>query len=257
MSLLYDWSFWGTIAGIVATVVFGVWAVVLAKSRKYPGEITFFHERTIRLLDDVVGDLPQITVNYKGQPAAKNLTLLKGFLLNTGRKDLSKEMIEQPLSIQLPEGYRWLEASAKGSWDGVEHAAIIEPRTVAISWTLLRCSEFMTFESLVEVAELKNWRPHLVTQHRIADTGRVRVHRVPTKLKNDWKELAIPVLLAMVVSEVVGYVFSMRGHFPSARVLIMFSLGVISGVATALTLFLVLARKMQRIRNLLKLDNKE
>ena len=147
MSFLYDWSFWGTIAGIVATVVFGVWAVALAKSRKYPGEITFFRERPIRLLDDVIGNLPQITVSYKGQPAAKNLSLIRGYILNTGRKDISKDMIEQPLNIRLPEVCRWLEASAKGSWDGAEHAIIKDPRTVEFSWTMLRRNEFLKFEA--------------------------------------------------------------------------------------------------------------
>ena len=86
MSFLHDSSIWETVAGIVATVVVGYLTYLFTKNLKYPGEITLFQERTIRLFDDVTGNLPQITVSYKGQPVGKNLSLLKGYMLNTGTK---------------------------------------------------------------------------------------------------------------------------------------------------------------------------
>ena len=253
MSLLNDWSFWGTIAGIAATVVFGIWAVALAKSRKYPGEITFFRERPIRLLDDVIGNLPQITVSYKGQPAAKNLSLLKGFLLNTGRKDISKDMIEQPLTLQLEEGCRWLEASGKGSWDNAEHAAIIDPRTVAFPWTMLRCNEFLHFEALVEIGGAKVLRPKITTQHRIADTGKVRVEGLPLKPKKDLKDKASP-LIAMSVGFGVVVGSLVYGKGPVNSFLLGLGLALFTFSVFALILVHVLTRKQQRIRKLLQLD---
>src|ERR1035438_8018166 len=252
MSFLHDWSFWGTIAGIVATVVFGIWAVVLAKSRKYPGEITFFRERPIRLLDDVIGNLPQITVSYKGQPAAMNLTLLKGFLLNTGRKDISKDMIEQPLTIRLQEDCRWLEVSAKGSWDNAEHATIIDPRTVAFPWTMLRCNEYLKVEALIEIGRGNVGRPLYVTGHRIADTGKVRVEGVPLKPKNDLKDMSPPVMM-LIVGCGIFFGNLVNGESPASPLLIRVGLLFIGLGASALILVRTLTRKVQRIRDLLQL----
>ena len=253
MPFLHDWSFWGTVAGIVATVVFGIWAVALAKSRKYPGEITYFRERTIRLFSDVTGNLPQITVSYKGQPAGKNLSLLRAFIVNTGRKDISKEMIEQPLTIQLDEGYRWLEASAKGSWDGDEHAEITDPRTVAFSWPLLRCSEFLRFESLIEVRENNDWRPAVSVHHRIADTAKVKVTGVPSKPKADWRELLSPALVGIVgCGSFIAALIQGKGPVNSLIIGIgVFTFGI---AAISMLVILTFTRKLQRIRKLLKLD---
>jgi len=148
MLLVIDWSFWLTIVGIVATIVFGVWAILIAKQWHYPGQITYFHDRPVRLLHDVIGNLPHITVGYKGEPVRKNLTLLKGFLVNTGRKDITREMVEKPLGFELEEGYRWLEVSARSSSEAEERAKILDPKTVVFTLGLLRCNEFLKFEGL-------------------------------------------------------------------------------------------------------------
>jgi len=112
----------------------------------YPGEITFFHDRSIRLFDDITGSLPQLTVNYKGEVVKKNLTLIKGFLVNTGAKDITKRWWKKPLAFELVEGYRWLEASTKSPSDSEERATSVNPKTVEFSLGLFRCYEFLRFE---------------------------------------------------------------------------------------------------------------
>jgi len=69
----------------------------------------FFSRQINPPLDDITGSLPQLTVNYKGEVVKKNLTLIKGFLVNTGAKDITKEMVEKPLAFELVEGYRCLK----------------------------------------------------------------------------------------------------------------------------------------------------
>jgi len=186
--MVIDWSFWLTVVGTIATVVFGIWAILIAKKRAYPGEITFFHDRTIRLFDDITGSLPQLTVSYKGEPVKKNLTLIKGFLVNTGTKDITKEMVETPLTFELAEGYRWLEVSAKCSSNLEERAKITNPKIVEFSLGLFRCNEFLRFEGLLEVSEGKKWGGTIYHSHRIADTGDIKRKTVPGKPKTPWND---------------------------------------------------------------------
>lgn len=189
MLMVIDWSIWMTIVGTVATIVFGIWAILIAKSRAYPGRLAFFHDRSIRLFDDITGSLPQLTVNYKGEPVKKNLTLIKGYLVNTGTKDLTADMVETPLTFELAEGYRWLEVSAKSSSSSAECATIVDSSKVTFSLGLFRCQEFLRFEGLIEVSDGKKWGGVIYHSHRIADTSGVKWKRVPQKPKKLSRDL--------------------------------------------------------------------
>jgi hypothetical protein len=207
MLLEFDWPFPATIIGTIATVVFGAWAIVLAKKRAYPGRISCFHDRTIRLFADITANLPQLAVSYKGEPVAKNVSLVTGYVMNTGSKDVTHEMIENPLRMNLNEGYRWLEASAKSPTEKEEHAKIIDARTVEVSFGLFRCDEFLRFEGLIEVGEGKRATLEMSVTHRIADTAAVKWVPIPRKPDKAWKtilgNLAITVVvLAGILAEI-------------------------------------------------------
>jgi hypothetical protein len=189
MLMVIDWSFCLTVVGTIATVVFGIWAILLAKQRAYPGQMTYYAEPAIRLFHDITRNLPQITVSYKGQPAQKNLTVLRGYLVNTGSKDLTKEMVEKPLTIELADGYRWLEVSAKSAVNSEERAKIINPKTIEVELGLFRRDEFLRLDGLIEFQEGKRWAGAICFEHRIADTGDVRWQQLPNKVKEPLKDI--------------------------------------------------------------------
>jgi hypothetical protein len=261
MLMVVDWSFWTTVIGIIATVVFGIWAILLAKKHTYPGEITFFHDRSIRLFDDITGSLPQVTVSYKGGPVKKNLTLIKGFLVNTGSKDITKEMVETPLTFELFEGYRWLEASAKLSSGSDERAAITNPKTVVFSLGLFRCNEFLRFEGLIEVSEGKAPGGKFYNSHRIADTSNMKWKNVPEKPKKLSKRLEL--LWSVFICFLFGFNFLYHADKVdwTARGLMNGLLEIIAGIllvgfgclfAIGLAMKNRFARKIRRI---LRLDS--
>jgi len=247
-----DWSFIATVAGTIASVAFGVWAILLAKKRGYPGDLTYFREPSIRLFADIVGNLPHLAVLYKGEPVKKNMTLLKGFLVNTGSKDITNEMVVSPLRIELADGYRWLEASAKSPLDAQEHAKIVDPKIVEFSLGLFRCNEFLWFQGMIEVGENKRWGGQLMFDHRIADTGVIKWTAVPVKPQALWKDLGMClILLAFFGFFVVAIVAK---HRPAAPFLL--------SIYAVLACWLVYAvasknRKDRKLRKTLRLDTQD
>lgn len=174
------------VIGVIATVVLGVWSVSLAIKRRYPGHITFFADDSISLFDDIVRNLPDLEVLYKGRPVSQNLVLFKGILLNTGIVDITPQMVEQKLSIGLPEGFKWLEARVGSSSENVRaEVRVIDDSSLVFDTGLFRCNEYIRFEALAEVplrganeggySELPDLKlqESLNFTHRIANTRQV------------------------------------------------------------------------------------
>src|SRR3989304_3241226 len=91
-----------TTVGIIVSVIFGAWSVIVTFRTRAFGEITFFVERTIALVDSIAGRIPELSIFYRGNPASINLVLLRGTFVNTGTRDIAPNMVETPLSMQLP-----------------------------------------------------------------------------------------------------------------------------------------------------------
>jgi hypothetical protein len=183
----------------------------------------------------------------------KNLTITRGFLLNTGSKDIANDMVDQPLQIQLSDGYRWLEASGKTTFDRVEHAKIVNAKTVELALGLFRRDEVIRFEGLIEVAEGKNWIGRFQFHHRIADTSHVKYQPVQW-LKPPEKTWKVVLVGLCVIAFGIGMTVQGLMHKPPL------GLNIVGGVLISLFfLFIVpvaiaMNRYFKRVRKLLKLD---
>jgi hypothetical protein len=66
-------------------------------------------EYVVPLVDqDFFGGRP-LEVRYDGQAIAQDLVLYSGTFVNVGRRDITSDMVEQPIELQLPAGYVWLD----------------------------------------------------------------------------------------------------------------------------------------------------
>lgn len=181
-----------TVLGIVATVIFGVWGLVVVLRRRYPGEISFVRDPYLGLFESIVKNLPELSVQYAGKPVSQGLVLIKGALLNSGSKDITEQMIEKRLEFHLPDNYRWVTAKIVGSSPNVIASVSISGQVMSFSTGLFRCSEYIRFQAIVEVplAEQGEKKPTesveeqldkvLTIRHRIADTKSVAVVDLPS-----------------------------------------------------------------------------
>src|SRR6266571_1518977 len=128
------------LAGILATIVFGVWGLVIVLRRRYPGQLTYVKEPYIGLFDSIVKNLPELAVLYNHAPVGQGLVLVKGAILNTGSKDITDSMVEQRLAFALPSDFRWLTAKIVGTSGNVKASLAIQDSSLVFASGLFRCN---------------------------------------------------------------------------------------------------------------------
>ena len=171
-----------SIAGILISVLFGVWGVSLSLRRaKYPASLTFVLEQTVALLDDFATRIPNLSVLYKDTPIDKSVTLLSGYLVNDGDVDITPQMTERPLSCELPGGCSWLEFKLTGVAEALCASGNIKsPQTLELNFGLFRRDEAFSFQALALVdAEYAKKQPAALAEalrwsHRIAGLGAIK-----------------------------------------------------------------------------------
>jgi hypothetical protein len=174
------------ILGILATIVFGVWGLVIVIRRRYPCEITYVREAYIALFDSIVKNLNELSVLYNNTPVGQGLVLVKGAFLNTGSKDITDSMVEGKLTFSLPHGFRWMTAKVVGTSRNVSADVTIADRDLIFTTGLFRCHEFIRFQAIAEIPLTENSEKKRINitedhidkaisiSHRIADTKPVK-----------------------------------------------------------------------------------
>ncbi len=181
-----------SVLGIIATIVFGVWGLVVVLRRRYPGEISFVRDPYLGLFESIVKNLPELSVQYDGNPVSQGLVLIKGALLNSGSKDITDQMVEGRLEFLLPEKYRWVTAKIVGTSPNVKASVATDGQTMSFVTGLFRCTEFIRFQAIVEVPLAEHGDKKtaesveeqldkaITIKHRIADTKSVLVVDLPS-----------------------------------------------------------------------------
>lgn len=182
--MLKDPYFYFTILGIILSVI----GVYLALRYKYPGRITYAKEGALSLFNDVVRTMPELAVTYEGQPVQANLIIMRGHIINTGKKDITDEMVSQPLTFNLPHGFKWRKVNITAQSDGLDAKYEVKNNTsLLFNFGLFRCNESISFEALAEIPsetstkESASFRLNkaITISHRIADTGKVEERILP------------------------------------------------------------------------------
>jgi hypothetical protein len=176
-----------SVAGILISVLFGIWGIYLSLRRaKYPASLTFVREQSVALLDDFATRIPNLAVLYKETPIDKSVVLLSGYLVNDGNVDITPQMTERPLTCTLPAGCSWLEFKLTGAAEALSAVgAITNPQVLELNFGLFRRDEAFSFQALALVdAEHAKKKPATLVEalrwsHRIAGLGSVRTTTLP------------------------------------------------------------------------------
>lgn len=170
-----------TFIGVLATVLFGVVAVWLVVRPPQLGEISLVRRKCFVLFDGSADTLGLLNVTFNNQPVQKGTALLRGYLLNSGRKDIEPQMVATPPSLRLPEGYRWLHAAACPSSPEIELRVRLNDRELTFELGLFRQNEYLQFEALAQTPDIgegfnegqslaEKFGQAVKLSHRIADT---------------------------------------------------------------------------------------
>jgi hypothetical protein len=179
------------ILGVVATCILGLVSILLTKRlRKYPNQITYYQESYVELYNAIVRNIEDLKLMYKGQAVGENTVLLKGYIVNTGSRDISPSMVEQPLAIKLPENYKWLYMKVIPEKSRIKADIVeVDDSTRELKMGMMRTGEYVNFEALIEEPQRGNVKDYLSFTHRIANTQSVARTEIPS-LKSSKQSLA-------------------------------------------------------------------
>ncbi len=181
-----------SIFGVVVSVIFGATGIYLAVKSRYSGKITFINEQTIELFDAIGNSLDKLAVTYDGVAVNENLVLLNGAFINSGKIDITPDMVEQPITIKLPDGYKWLTGRVIDSNIKANFKQENE-NTISISTELFRCDEYIRFHALAQLPESEEGESNsnrlkkaIKFQHRIVNTK--NIDEIKTQYRKETKK---------------------------------------------------------------------
>ena len=135
----------GALAAIV--IPFGIW--YFTREARY--QIDILVEKEVFLVNQVARDLNNIRILIDGNPASEQVVWITGWIINSGKLDVSDRSIEKPLRLILPEGMSWLRATIDHSSPDVHcNLAIVDENQIVFSWTLLRSGEYIHYDCLIQ-----------------------------------------------------------------------------------------------------------
>jgi hypothetical protein len=139
------------ILGIILTISFGGYSIWVYNKSKRNISLEFLNKECYSLFREDVNRL-NIELIYNKTPLNNTLILLKAKLINNGHIDIDKNRIYSPLKIKSSESYKWLEATVTESPSGVNTIIeVLNEQEIQLSWDLLKKSEYIEIEALVEV----------------------------------------------------------------------------------------------------------
>lgn len=199
--------FWAVL-GISVSVIFGVLGIYLTLRSRYPGKITFVNEQIIELFDSVGNTIEKLEVTYDDSEISQNLVLLNGSFINSGKSDITIDMVEKPIHLSLPAGYKWLSGNMVQS-DVDAELTIVDDRTIAISTGLFRKNEFIRFHALAQLPDsegeksnAKKLKDSLTFSHRITNTANIDECEVDQTKANKkyFRRRILPILVFVLIA---------------------------------------------------------
>ena len=145
-----------SVVGIVITIFLGVWAIVIAIRYNRNVRITYADDQFIALTDDITQNFPDLKIFFRDQPVSDNLVLLKGYFINTGKKDISREMVEEKIALKLPPDFEWVDSKVVECTDSLKSSATVTNKNqITIETGLWKMKEYLKFEALAKVPVVK------------------------------------------------------------------------------------------------------
>lgn len=216
-----------SILGVSVSVLFGTWGIILAIRNRYPGRITYVKEQTIELFDSIGKNLPELAVTYKKQQIKQNLVLINGAFLNTGKIDISPTMTEDPITLSLPEEFKWLTAKVVSTSEKVNaDINLKDENNIILTPSLFRCGEYIRIQALAEVPIPENSENNskkvkmgshleeaLTFSHRIMNTRKIDQRRIYEQDVYKRRKRFSLIMLAGIVTLifVFGVIFFIKG----------------------------------------------
>lgn len=198
-----DWiSIWSNVITVISTA-FGIWGLYISYfKKKYPGKISYIPIETVRIYENIVKAFPEVSVEHNGEPITEELVYHRAAIVNNGMIDISKQMIDEPLTIGLPNG-TWKEAKIKNDSYRKNKIFINPLKGIIVKFKLLRINEAVQFESLstIKNKDDKSFIESIKLHYRISETQNIKVLAAVSNsdLKESKSKLKVSIIMNILM----------------------------------------------------------
>jgi hypothetical protein len=186
-----------TLFSIILTIIsipFGIWGIYVTAYRvKYPGRLTYTPIKTVNIYDSIIKSFPDFSIKHDGVDIENELVYHRSAVSNTGKIDIKKDMIEEPIKIFLENG-QWKEARIKNSPSIKSSITIgLDKKSLHLETGLLRIDEALQYEALATLDNVTDELPlidHIKVTHRISDIDAIdKSERMPIeRIRNNIRQ---------------------------------------------------------------------
>ncbi len=149
MALGTDFTLALTALGALAAIIIPLSLWLFTREARYQLDIIL--DKEMFLVNQVARDLDYIRILIDDKPAPEQVVWITGWIINSGKLDISNRIVEKPLRLILPEDMSWLRATIDHFSSNVEcYSTAIDEKQVEFNWTLLRSGEYIHFDCLMQ-----------------------------------------------------------------------------------------------------------
>lgn len=192
-----------TIIGIVVGV-FVAFYLSYRDSRKT--RIFFFEKQKVKLYNDLIKNIPDLDIKYKGKEIQKTMFLLSGVFICSGNKDIVESDVHKGITItNNDDGGVWEQIKITKKLQGLDLYEVCGGSNIVISFKFLKDKDYFVIEALGQGERLS-----IDLSHRIANVSEIHYTRVG--VQPDLKTAFAPFLFGLLMILILAYTLR-----PSAR----------------------------------------
>lgn len=162
----------------VASIAIAILIYFLQRNIRYPGALTFAFIEMRRVMNSTPQSYSELSLRYNDYKIEEDLYYIKFIFYNDKSYDYSIGDDETPLRVNLPEGYKWVDARIVDSSEDVQ-ANIInkDDNSIFLRFNLLRKNDRIEVDGLIESKSritLKDFVDDIIVYHRIPNVSPVK-----------------------------------------------------------------------------------
>lgn len=161
----------------IASMAFGAWGIYITIYRvRYSGTIEYNPIKSVKIYENIIKSFPNLVITHNDMPIENELVYHSSLLINSGKIDIKKDMIEEPIKISLKNG-QWKEAKIKKSFS-IKSSITISNDNIHLYLEpgLLRIDEGLQIEALATLNDTLANNPFIdqvSITHRISDINSI------------------------------------------------------------------------------------
>lgn len=138
------------IIGILLPIIIMIIQLILRWRDKQISHITLIENKNIVLFPSLINKIDGLNIKYNKKNITGNLLFYQLTIFNSGVSDIPKSKIYAPLSLKLPELYKWSSYKIFDKSEGLDIEISSIDTELILAWDLLRVGEFVRIDTVIE-----------------------------------------------------------------------------------------------------------